>query len=47
MFIDFRERRREGERGEKHRCEKETSHVCPDWESNPQPFSLQDHTVTN
>ena len=52
LFI-FREKRREGEReGEKHRCVV-ASHVpstgdlacnpgmCPDWESNQQPFGLQ------
>ena len=39
MFIDFRERRREGE-GEKHQCERETlidCHTSPDWGPNPQP----------
>ena len=52
LFI-FRERRREGEReGEKYQCVVD-SHVaptwdlaynpgmCPDWESNWQPFGLQ------
>ena len=51
LFI-FRERGRMGERGEKHQCVVAscapptgdlacTPGVCPDWESNQQPFGLQ------
>ena len=52
LFI-FRERRREGERGEnKHQCVvasrvpstgdmARNPGMCPDWESNQRPFALQ------
>ena len=56
LFIYFKERGMEGEReGEKHQCVV-ASHVsptgdldrnpgmCPDWESNRQPFGLQAST---
>ena len=49
MLIDFRERGSEGE-GEKHRWDASLMHLnpgqncnlgmCPDQESNPQPFGL-------
>ena len=52
MYLFFRKRRREGEReGEKHRVVAsqapptgDLDHnpgMCPDWESNQQPFSSQ------
>ena len=49
MLIDFREKEREGE---KHRSIALTRDqtlnlgMCPDWELNPQPSSLQDDTPT-
>ena len=54
LFI-FRERGREGERGEKHQCVvayhvPPTGHLacipgmCPDWESNWRPFGFQAST---
>ena len=49
MFTDFREREGEGERkGETHQCEREISiSMDPDWESNPQPFGVQDNAPIN
>ena len=53
LFIYFRQRGREGEReGEKHQCVVASSTppsgdlvsnpgLCPDWESNQQPFGSQ------
>ena len=57
LFI-FRERRREGEKeGEEHQCVVASqapptgglAHnpgMCPNWESNQQPFGLQAHAQT-
>ena len=55
IYLFFREKGREGEReGEKHQC-MVASHMpptgdlahnpgmCPDWESNQQPFGSQAH----
>ena len=56
MLVEFRERRREGEReGEKHQlvashmCPKQGYNlgICPDWELNLQSFGLQDDTPTS
>ena len=52
MFIDFRERGREGERKRvKHRCERETSighlQYVPPPESNPQYFCVWAHAPTS
>ena len=52
LLIYFREREREGERGEKHHCMVASPApptgdlacnpgMCPDWEPNQQPFASQ------
>ena len=52
LFIYFRQREREGERGEKHQCVVTSRALltrdlacnpgmCPDWESNRRPFGLK------
>ena len=49
MFTDFR--KRGGEYGgmerqtDRHRLV--ASHMCPDWELNPQPFGVGDDVLTD
>ena len=43
ILIDFREEGREGER-ERNIDVRKKRGICPDWELNQQPFTLQNDT---
>ena len=50
MLIGYRERRMEVEREKNIKPNQDWTHnlgICPDWELNARPCSLQDDTPTN
>ena len=50
MFIDFREKRmgeRERDIDVRRKYQSVASYMCPDRESNPQTFGVQDNASTN